>query len=110
MSEGWRCPGCKRCYAPDVRECMYCQPAYVPGSIEQTCSCGSTGGCPIHDSWANVTTTFSDGQLHFLGVNACPAANAVCTCLGVSSQEDATCPIHGVQLPARGVTIDWGLI
>lgn len=23
---GWRCPGCRRCFAPTVVECLYCQP------------------------------------------------------------------------------------
>jgi hypothetical protein len=26
MSDGWRCPGCGRCFAPSVTECLYCKP------------------------------------------------------------------------------------
>ncbi len=26
MNEGWRCPGCGRCYAPTMTECRYCGP------------------------------------------------------------------------------------
>lgn len=25
-SNGWRCPGCTRCFSPSVRECPFCQP------------------------------------------------------------------------------------
>ncbi len=27
MSEGWRCPGCGRCYAPHVQQCGACRAA-----------------------------------------------------------------------------------
>ena len=23
---GWQCPGCKRCYAPNIAQCLYCGP------------------------------------------------------------------------------------
>lgn len=36
MTDGWRCPGCSRCYAPSVTECRACgQPtAQPPGGLE----------------------------------------------------------------------------
>lgn len=39
MSEGWKCPGCGRCYSPFVASCSACDPSsyravpYYPGMI-----------------------------------------------------------------------------
>lgn len=34
MNDGWKCPGCGRCYAPWMPECTKCGPpkAETPGS------------------------------------------------------------------------------
>jgi len=32
VREGWRCPGCHRCYSPIVLGCGYCEPPVVPSS------------------------------------------------------------------------------
>lgn len=40
--EGWRCPGCGRCYAPFIPQCESCN----PGNVQTTSSIGVTcGGC-----------------------------------------------------------------
>lgn len=34
MSDGWRCPGCGRCYSPTMMMCSYCVPqAYIAPTI-----------------------------------------------------------------------------
>jgi uncharacterized OB-fold protein len=69
MSEGWKCPGCGRCYSPCVTECSRCgQPGLTDTGgtviITDRCQCpfpfyiyetsgARCGNCgkPIRDPW-----------------------------------------------------------
>lgn len=42
MTEGWMCPGCKRCYSPLMTMCNFCVPAPI-----------TTGGA--NDSTGTIT-------------------------------------------------------
>ncbi len=68
---GWQCPGCTRCYAPSVSQCMWCGPTLLPTVITTKpwtarCTCGdppTTAGvvCPVHGAPAGPGTTTSEG-------------------------------------------------
>jgi len=57
MNDGWRCPNCGRCYAPNVYQCFWCSNSTLTFgniiflSLCPGCKCypcnGSSTGCPL---------------------------------------------------------------